>query len=173
MEWQGGAPMSRTGAILMVAAFGSWIYLFIFRDHFVPVFWIGFGLFGAAFVVQEMDKARYRRERKESREMAMERQPALKSEPLTEIPEAIPENREFPLVDRDSGEVVVTLRKSQLQALINQHREWGMDPNDFYIMTETVEVLDELRADQDLVVRLRQAMRGRDDMEVRWILPEA
>lgn len=172
MNWHGGAPASAASKILMVAIFAAVAYGFLVEGQFDAAFLVLLVLFPLIFISQMIDNRKARRASEAAREEATRIQPALVGEAPRTIPTEYAEHREFPLIDRDSGQVVARLRKPQLTSLIEQHRSWGLDPNDFYIMAETVQVLEEERADPDLVMALRQAMRGRDDLELRWVLPE-
>lgn len=172
MNWRGGAPASAASNVLMLAIFTAVAYGFLVEGQSDTAFQIVLVLFPLIFISQMLDNRNARRASEAAREEATRKQPALAGEAPRTIPTEYAESREFPLIDRDSGEVVVRLRKPQLISLIEQHRSWGLDPNDFYIMAETVQVLEEERADPDLVMALRQAMRGRDDVELRWVLPD-
>lgn len=172
MNWRGGAPASAASNILMLAIFATVACGFLVESQSDNAFLVLLVLFPLIFISQMIDNRNARRANEAAREEAARNQPALDGEAPLAIPPEYAENREFPLIDRDSGEVVARLRKPQLTSLIEQHRSWGLDPNDFYIMTETVQVLEEASADPDLVMALRQAMRGRDDLELRWVLPE-
>lgn len=171
MNWRGGAPASAASNVLILAIVAAVAYGFLVESQSDTAFLIVLVLFPLIFISQMIDNRNARRASEAAREEAARKQPALAGEAPRAIPPEYAENREFPLIDRDSGEVVARLRKSQLTSLIEQHRSWGLDPNDFYIMVETVQALEEERSDPDLVMALRQALRGRDDIELRWVLP--
>lgn len=72
------------------------------------------------------------------------------------------------LHDKESGARIGTITEAQLQFLVDQLEEETRDDQDYYINTTTLDLFEERGADQTLVALLRQALAGRDEMEIRW-----
>lgn len=72
------------------------------------------------------------------------------------------------LRDKDSGDAVGTISEQQLQFLVDQLEEESSEDRDYYINADTIEMFEEAGADRDLVAALRQALGGREEMEIRW-----
>ena len=72
------------------------------------------------------------------------------------------------LRDKDNGDALGTISDQQLQFLIEQLEEESSEDRDYYINADTIEMFEEAGADRDLVAALRHALRGREEMEIRW-----
>lgn len=72
------------------------------------------------------------------------------------------------LRDKDSGDALGTISEQQLQFLVDQLEEESSEDRDYYINADTIEMFEEAGADRDLVAALRQALGGREEMEIRW-----
>jgi hypothetical protein len=73
------------------------------------------------------------------------------------------------LQDKDTGAHVGDITEDQLQFLISQLEEESEDDRDYYINRTTVDSFEEQNADPDLVETLRNALGGREEMEIQWI----
>jgi processive 1,2-diacylglycerol beta-glucosyltransferase len=72
------------------------------------------------------------------------------------------------LHDKDSGAFIGTISEPQLQFLIDQLEEESSKDQDYYINETTVDLFEQRGADAGLVRLLRDALKGRTDMEIRW-----
>jgi hypothetical protein len=72
------------------------------------------------------------------------------------------------LQDKDTGAHVGDITEDQLQFLISQLEEESEDDRDYYINRTTVDSFEEQNADPDLVETLRNALGGREEMEIQW-----
>ena len=72
------------------------------------------------------------------------------------------------LHDKDTGALIGTISEDDLQFLIDELEEESGQDQDYYINETTVDNFEEAGADKTLVALLRQALKGREDMEVRW-----
>ncbi|HJZ79031.1 MAG TPA: hypothetical protein VKD91_01755 [Pyrinomonadaceae bacterium] len=83
----------------------------------------------------------------------------------------IPERGEkVELYDFETGRPLAHISGTELKFLIDSFHEWGMADNDFYIMSETVDLFEEQGADAHLVATLRQMMGKKHEMEIGWTL---
>ena len=73
------------------------------------------------------------------------------------------------LQDKDTGAYVGDITEDQLQFLISQLEEESEDDREYYINVTTVDSFEEQNADPDLVETLRNALGGREEMEIQWI----
>ena len=72
------------------------------------------------------------------------------------------------VVDIETGARVGSLTPQQAQFLIDALEESSTDEPRYYIDAATIEMLEGSGADADLVALLRQALAGRDGMEIRF-----
>ena len=72
------------------------------------------------------------------------------------------------LHDKDTGALIGTISEDNLQFLIDQLEEESGDDQDYYINVTTVDNFEEAGADKTLVELLRRALKGREEMELRW-----
>ena len=72
------------------------------------------------------------------------------------------------LYDKESGEFVGTISDDSLQFLIDQLEEESSKDQDYYINTTTIDNFEEAGADKALIDLLRRALKGREEMELRW-----
>jgi len=83
----------------------------------------------------------------------------------------IPERGEkVELYDFGTGTPLAHISASELQFLIDSFQDWGMADNDFYIMSETVDLFEERGADAHLVATLRQMLGKKPEIEIGWTL---
>jgi hypothetical protein len=72
------------------------------------------------------------------------------------------------LYDAESGALIGTITARELQFLFDQLEEEGVEDQDYYIDRTTLEWFEEHGADLNLTVLLREALSGREGMDIRW-----
>jgi processive 1,2-diacylglycerol beta-glucosyltransferase len=72
------------------------------------------------------------------------------------------------LRDAERGTPLGTISDEQLRFLIDELEEESATDQDYYINAGTIEMLEADGADAELVGILRQALGGREGVEVRW-----
>ena len=72
------------------------------------------------------------------------------------------------LHDTERDKRIGTITEEQLQFLIDKLEEESLEDTDYYVSTDTIDMLEEDGGDAELVALLRGAMAGRDGMDVRW-----
>lgn len=76
------------------------------------------------------------------------------------------------LYDVDSGAQIGSISQAQLKALIDWMEEEYIDDRDYYVSAEEVELMEEDGIDPALTGLLRQALRGRQEMDIRYATDE-
>jgi len=72
------------------------------------------------------------------------------------------------LYDAGEGALLGEISEEQFQFLSDELEEESLADRDYYISTDTVDMLEEDGADAELIRTLREALAGRDGMDVRW-----
>jgi hypothetical protein len=72
------------------------------------------------------------------------------------------------LHDAERGTPIGTITEDQLQFLMDELEEESAEDRDYYVSSDTVDMLEEDGADSQLVSLLRSALAGRDGIDVRW-----
>jgi len=72
------------------------------------------------------------------------------------------------LYDADEGALLGEISEEQFEFLSDELEEESLADRDYYISTDTVDMLEEDGADAELIRTLREALAGRDGMDVRW-----
>ena len=72
------------------------------------------------------------------------------------------------LFDAESGARVGRITESQLSALVNWMEEEDSDDREYYLTTEDCDLMEEQGLDPTLIEALRSALRGREDMDLRY-----
>ena len=72
------------------------------------------------------------------------------------------------LYDAESGKLIGTITAEVLQFLFDQLEEEGVEDQDYYIDRTTLEWFEEHGANLHLTVLLREALGGRDGIDIRW-----
>jgi len=72
------------------------------------------------------------------------------------------------LYDVTSGAKVGRITESQLQALIDWMEEESIEDRDYYLTAEDCELMEEQGIDLTLITVLREALKGREDMDLRY-----
>jgi hypothetical protein len=70
--------------------------------------------------------------------------------------------------DNETGEKIGAITEEELGFLqANLEEEW-LEDRDYYINVATLEMFEERGVDAGLMNVLRQGLRGRSEMEIRW-----
>ena len=77
------------------------------------------------------------------------------------------------LRDKDTGATVGAITEEQLRFLMDQLEEESPRDRDYYINRATLDMFEEEGADPALLATLRDALGGRDEMEIVWSRGEA
>lgn len=72
------------------------------------------------------------------------------------------------IFDAQSGNPLGTLTEEQLAFLKDQLEEESDEDRDYYLNRATLDLLAENGGDAQLIALLREAMGGRDELEIRW-----
>jgi hypothetical protein len=72
------------------------------------------------------------------------------------------------LYDAGSGAKVGRITEAQLQAMIDWMEEESEDDRDYFISSEELELMAEDGVDPTLIDVLRQALAGREEMDIRY-----
>ena len=72
------------------------------------------------------------------------------------------------MYDVETGNVLGEIDETQLKQLIDLMEEEFEGDQDYWIDLPTIEMLAEKGADPDLLVRLRDALGGREGFDVAW-----
>jgi processive 1,2-diacylglycerol beta-glucosyltransferase len=72
------------------------------------------------------------------------------------------------IYDLQTDTLVGELTEAQFQFLANHLEEESLEDRDYYLNQATVDMLEEDGADAGLVAVLRQALGGKEDMDIRW-----
>jgi len=95
---------------------------------------------------------------------------AMMEGPPVQPPSTEPSNDDLSvsLFDKDSGALVGRISEGQLDWLADQLEEESDDDTDYYIDKATIDMLQEAGAAASLLEILRNALGGRDGIEIRW-----
>ena len=72
------------------------------------------------------------------------------------------------LTESQSGRQLGTITDAQLEFLEAWLEEESAEDQDYYLTSETVDMLEEEGGDAQLIGMLRQALDGREAVEIRW-----
>ncbi len=72
------------------------------------------------------------------------------------------------LYDVVSGAKVGRITEKQLQALIGWMEEESTEDRNYYLTAEDCELMEEQGIDPSLITVLQEALKGRDDMDIRY-----
>jgi hypothetical protein len=72
------------------------------------------------------------------------------------------------LRDKETGAEVGTISEQELQFLVDQLEEEFDEDRDYYLNQTTLDVMEQNRADPDLVALLRRAIGDREGIEIEW-----
>ena len=72
------------------------------------------------------------------------------------------------LYDAERGTRLGEITDAQLQSLMDSLEEESPTDQDYYLTAETIDMLEGDGADAGLVTLLREALAGREGIDVRW-----
>ena len=72
------------------------------------------------------------------------------------------------LTESQSGRQLGTITDEQLEFLERWLEEESAEDQDYYLTSETIDMLEEEGGDVQLITMLRQALQGREAVEIRW-----
>ena len=72
------------------------------------------------------------------------------------------------LYDAERGTRLGEISDAQLQSLMDSLEEESVVDQDYYLTADTIDMLESDGADAGLVGLLRDALAGREGMDVRW-----
>ena len=70
--------------------------------------------------------------------------------------------------DNETGEKFGTITLEELKFLQDNLEEEWLEDHDYYINLDTLDMFTERGIDEALMDLLRQGLRGRTEMEIRW-----
>lgn len=76
----------------------------------------------------------------------------------------------FRLVDLEHGQEIGIITEEQVQFLIENLEEGGIEEQDYYIDEETFDFLAENGDDEELLEMLAEALEGRNEIDIRYEL---
>lgn len=76
------------------------------------------------------------------------------------------------LFDAETNQPVGQITQEQLGFLMNQLEEESTTDRDYYISQDEVDILEEAGADSALLATLRNALAGREGMDLRYVREE-
>ncbi len=72
------------------------------------------------------------------------------------------------LYDSASGAAAGRVTEKQLQALVGWMEEESTEDREYFLTAEDCDLMEEQGVDPSLIEVLRAALRGRDEMDLRW-----
>lgn len=72
------------------------------------------------------------------------------------------------LRDKDSGQLIGRISDDDLQFLADELEEESSDDKDYYITSDTIQMLEDDGAPPSLVTLLRDSLGGREGFDVEW-----
>ena len=72
------------------------------------------------------------------------------------------------LYDAERGSRLGAISEEQLQQLVDSLEEESTTDQDYYLTAATIDMLEANGADPQLVGLLREALAGREGMDIRW-----
>jgi hypothetical protein len=72
------------------------------------------------------------------------------------------------LREKDTDRELGSISEAQFQYLVDQLEEESMEDNDYAISKTTLDYFESQGADPELVSLLRNALAGRDEMDIVW-----
>ncbi len=72
------------------------------------------------------------------------------------------------LYDAEKGTPIGAISEAQLQRLVDSLEEESPTDQDYYLTSPTIDLLEDDGADPELLRLLREALAGREGMDVRW-----
>ena len=72
------------------------------------------------------------------------------------------------LYEAEVEKPIGAINEAQLQRLVDSLEEESSADQDYYITSATIDLIEEDGADAELVRMLRDALSGREGMDIRW-----
>ncbi len=72
------------------------------------------------------------------------------------------------LIDSSSGAAIGPITPAQLKALTDWMEEESEEDRDYYVSGEELDIMEQDGVDPSLIALLRQALGGREDMDIRY-----
>jgi processive 1,2-diacylglycerol beta-glucosyltransferase len=72
------------------------------------------------------------------------------------------------LYDAEAETLIGEISEEQLKQLVDSLEEESATDQDYYITSDTVDLLEDDGADPELLRMLRDALKGREGMDIRW-----
>jgi hypothetical protein len=76
------------------------------------------------------------------------------------------------LLNKETNQKIGTISEDQLQFLIDQLEEEDSKDQDYYLNRDTIEMLKENGADNQLIKMLTEALGNKDDLDIIWVKSE-
>lgn len=164
-----GHEISKLNAILMAALFAFTIYAAFFAPDDFQHEWIILPLFAAVIVYYFIDMAAASRRQAKRVEDACLKEPRLRQKAATSDADNLLKQQVFEAVNVETGEKLEGITRSVLNELLEVHRAWGLESNDFFILQESITVLEEEgQSTLQLLNYLRHAVGNKTDITIRW-----
>lgn len=163
---------SKAHRVLIGALVISGIYLFGFAAPHSTFGFVFLALFFAVFIYHSIASRAASRRHRKKKEDAEHRESELRGAPPKATPEILAGHDTFELLDVESGKRLGAISRALLDELIKAHESWGLEANDFFILAETPQYLEETGGSKELVLFLDKLLAGRDSMTVRWVIDQ-
>lgn len=72
------------------------------------------------------------------------------------------------LYDAEDENILGEISEAQLKLMMDALEEESSTDQDYYLTAQTIDMLEDEGADEELVELLREALAGREGMDVRW-----
>jgi hypothetical protein len=72
------------------------------------------------------------------------------------------------LREKESGQLLGRISDEELHFLVDQLEEESADDTDYYVDADTLEMLEEDGAPASLTTLLRNALAGREGLDIQW-----
>jgi hypothetical protein len=72
------------------------------------------------------------------------------------------------LYDAEDENLLGEISEAQLKLMMDALEEESATDQDYYLTAQTIDMLEDEGADEELVELLREALAGREGMDVRW-----
>ena len=168
IQWREGFPMSRISEFFWFAGGYSIALEFLTNKGFFLPFFLLF--FTGAVISWWFDRRNYRKDIKAQFDKNVGgNRWVFQAPPPMIASNNLPAREQFRVFAIDTAEFLGFISRPQLQCLIEKHEGWGLEPNDFFIMPESIQKLEEEKALPDLIIFLRKALGDRDSMSIRWV----
>lgn len=73
------------------------------------------------------------------------------------------------IYDLSTNTLVGEMTEEQFQFLADHFEEESLEDRDYYLNQVTIDMLEKAGGDPGLIAVLRQALGGREEMDIRWV----